>query len=210
MKVMSDDKLEIEFRATGITKSKLAVINVPGQEGRVVRIIDGDGQRLGCLLDNEALRGLQRYLNIKWPPNAKLSRSQSCKVRKAFRVKEICEHEMAKFNKLVQCVCREMELMPEAVLGGRKFRVLSDARMAISYLARRHTDLSYPDLADMFGEKTHASSLIRVREYKKRGYTRIHNGRTLKQIVDVIGTELVVEMIDNSLWPQSTAADKKG
>ncbi len=190
MKVISDDKLKIEFRATDIAKSKFAVINVPDHEGRVLRIIDEDGQRLGVLLDNEALRRLQRYLNDKWPVKIKLTRSQGRKIGKAFRVKKICEDNIVKFNKIMQRVCQEMELMPEAVLSGKKFRVLSDARTVISYLVRRNTDMSYPDIADMFNEKTHVSSFDRVRKYKKSGYARIHNGRTLKQIVEVIETEI--------------------
>ncbi len=190
MKVISDDKLKIEFRATGIAKSKFAVINVPGYDGRVLRIIDEDGQRLGVLLDNEALRRLQRYFNDKWPPKIKLTRSQGRKVRKAFRVKKICEDNIVKFNKIMQRVCEEMELMPEAVLSGKKFRVLSDARMVVSCLVRRNTDMSYPDIAEMLNEKSHASPLIRYEKYKKSGYARIHNGRTLKQIVEVTETEI--------------------
>ena len=172
---------------TDIQKSELVVIKITGQDGKVLRIVDGDGGIAAITMADKDMIRLQRYINTAYPLKAKCVRL--AKAKKAVETKKVCEVKTAKFDAIVQAVCDKMGLTPDAVLSGKKFRELCDARTVITYLARK-CSMSYPELADLFNEKTHASALIRIRAYHMNARSRIRNGQTLEQIALAVQQEL--------------------
>lgn len=188
MKVISDNKSKIEFSVTDILKSELAIIKAASQEGRVLRITDGDGRAAAVTMDDKAMVRLQRYLNKVYPTEAEKSRIG--KARKASRIIKASKIKAEQFGLIAQAVCQEMNLTLDVVLGGMKFRELCDARKIITYLAKKYANMSYPEIADMFGEKTRVAAMVRIKAYDRFKHERLHNGRTLHKIAETVKQEL--------------------
>jgi len=160
--------------------TKMFLLEFVDQAGRVIKINSKDGMAAAIYMDDKALGKLQRCLNKMFPPKIKHVRIK--KVEKAIRMKTAYEENIKRFDEILQSVCSQMDLIPRAVVSSRRFRELTAARMITGYLARKYTRMSYPDLAGLFNEKTHASVLIRVRKYEEQCDKRKYNGRTLGAI----------------------------
>ncbi len=171
-------KIKAIITITDSLGEKMSLLSFSDQKGKVIRVSNSEGES-AIYMNDESLQKLQRCLNKMFPAKIKQSKQSM-----------VCQENINQFDKILQSVCLQMELMPEAVSSGRKFRELSKARMVICYLARKHTSMSYPDLADMFGEKTPASSLVRVWKYKERCDTKKHNGQTLGIIAGRVEEDL--------------------
>lgn len=180
-------KIKAIITITDSLGEKMSLLSFSDQKGKVIRVSNSEGES-AIYMNDESLQKLQRCLNKMFP--SKFKQTMAKKIERANRVETVCQENINQFDKILQSVCLQMELMPEAVSSGRKFRELSKARMVICYLARKHTSMSYPDLADMFGEKTHASSLVRVWKYKERCDTKKHNGQTLGIIAGRVEEDL--------------------
>jgi chromosomal replication initiator protein len=65
---------------------------------------------------------------------------------------------------IIEMTARHFDISPADILGKRRTRAISEPRQYAMYLARKHTDHSYPQLGDQFGGKDHTTVLA---AYKK-------------------------------------------
>jgi len=188
MKPQTAKRIKTEFQTTDVLKAELVIMDVQYQVGKIIRITDSEGKRTAIAMDVQAMLRLQKYINKAYPIKEKKSKLTTA--RKAVKKKKACDMKAERFNTIAVAVCREMILVPAAVMGGRRFRELSDARKIITYLARKYVDMSYPEIADMFGEKCHSSPLFRMTGLKKYEHTRKCNGRSLHEIKRAVEKKL--------------------
>lgn len=60
---------------------------------------------------------------------------------------------------IIEMVARDFGITPRDIKGKRRTRAISKPRQYAMYLARKHTDHSYPQLGDQFGGKDHTTVL---------------------------------------------------
>jgi chromosomal replication initiation ATPase DnaA len=60
---------------------------------------------------------------------------------------------------IMEVVARAYDVTPRDIKGNRRTRAISKPRQYAMYLARKHTDHSYPQLGDQFGGKDHTTVL---------------------------------------------------
>jgi chromosomal replication initiator protein len=60
---------------------------------------------------------------------------------------------------IIEVVSRSYDVTPRDIKGNRRTRAISKPRQYAMYLARKHTDHSYPQLGEMFGGKDHTTVL---------------------------------------------------
>jgi chromosomal replication initiator protein len=65
---------------------------------------------------------------------------------------------------IIEMTARHFDISPADIRGKRRTRAISEPRQYAMYLARKHTDHSYPQLGDQFGGKDHTTVLA---AYKK-------------------------------------------
>ena len=192
--MIKKNPLKTQFAITDIRKARLSLIHVGDRPGCIAKI-RCNGEAVGIDMTEKDLRKLQAYLNKRFAAKKKKrQRKQTPKMKAADRMLEraiknvkVCKKKTAMFDRIFHAVCAEMVLFPECVTNGLKHRKLCDARIVATYLVRKHTDLSYPDIADLFGEKSHASALLRVRKYKE---LQNNGDDTLERIAQAVEREL--------------------
>lgn len=191
IKMTSSIKTKTDFSVTDIRGAKMSLIKVGERPGFIMRI-SSDGVDIGIDMTEKSLHKLQHYLNIRFPAKTKHKRKRkinkaTSRLKRAIKDIKICKAKIEAFNEICNCVCDEMVLFPECVMNGRKKRALSAARSVITYVVRAKTNLSYPDMAEMFGEKTHTSSLLRIKNYKD---TNKYRDRTFGEIVLAVSQKI--------------------
>lgn len=60
---------------------------------------------------------------------------------------------------IIEVIARDFGITPRDIKGKRRTRAISKPRQYAMYLARKHTDHSYPQLGDQFGGKDHTTVL---------------------------------------------------
>lgn len=62
-------------------------------------------------------------------------------------------------ERIIEVVARDFGITPRDIKGSRRTRAISKPRQYAMYLARKHTDHSYPQLGEQFGGKDHTTVL---------------------------------------------------
>lgn len=60
---------------------------------------------------------------------------------------------------VVKLVCEEMGVTPRDLKGRKRIAAIANPRKVAMYLARKHTDASYPELGRFFGDRDHTTVL---------------------------------------------------
>lgn len=78
---------------------------------------------------------------------------------------------------IIEAVARHFSLKPADLKNDRRPRPLASARAVAMYLARTHTNESYPDIARAFGGRHHTTVLVAVKKVKKQ----LHDDAALRE-----------------------------
>ncbi|TDP73894.1 chromosomal replication initiator protein DnaA [Bradymonas sediminis] len=133
--------LEKKAEADGIELSKEMAILLASSIRSNVRELEGTLIRLGA---QASLLGQ--------PMSMELARQMLDRM-------DIDQRNQVNTPRIIEVVAREYGISPVDIRGKRRTRAISKPRQYAMYLARKHTDDSYPRLGDEFGGKDHTTVL---------------------------------------------------
>jgi chromosomal replication initiator protein len=61
------------------------------------------------------------------------------------------------YRQIQRAVCQYFKISEDELLGPRCFRVVARPRQIAMFLTRKHTQLSFPAIADRFGQRHHTT-----------------------------------------------------
>ncbi|MFW5967002.1 MAG: chromosomal replication initiator protein DnaA [Persicimonas sp.] len=67
-------------------------------------------------------------------------------------------------ERIIEIVADDFDITPRDIKGNRRTRAISRPRQYAMYLARKHTDHSYPELGEQFGGKDHTTVLAAAKK----------------------------------------------
>ncbi|MFP4599107.1 MAG: chromosomal replication initiator protein DnaA [Persicimonas sp.] len=67
-------------------------------------------------------------------------------------------------ERIIEIVANDFDITPRDIKGKRRTRAISKPRQYAMYLARKHTDNSYPRLGELFGGKDHTTVLAAAKK----------------------------------------------
>ena len=91
-------------------------------------------------------------------------------------------------ERIIEVVARDFDITPRDIKGKRRTRAISKPRQYAMYLARKHTDKSYPQLGDLFGGKDHTTVLAAC---KKIGGLLEDGDKEMTAIIDGLEDKLM-------------------
>lgn len=91
-------------------------------------------------------------------------------------------------ERIIEMVAHDFGITPRDIKGNRRTRAISKPRQYAMYLARKHTDNSYPQLGEMFGGKDHTTVLAAC---KKIGGLIDDGDQEMCQLIDRLEDELM-------------------
>lgn len=133
--------LEKKAEADGITLSKEMAILLASSIRSNVRELEGTLIRLGA---QSSLLGQPMSMD---------------QAREMLSRMDIDQRNQVNTPRIIEVVAREFEITPRDIRGKRRTRGISKPRQYAMYLARKHTDDSYPSLGEEFGGKDHTTVL---------------------------------------------------
>lgn len=138
--------LERKAEVDGISLDKDVAILLAGAISSNVRELEGTLVRLGAeasfmrsRITVEMAREHLRRMNIEQPQQLSVDR-------------------------IICAVAEHFDITAEDIKGARRTRAISEPRQYAMFLARKHTDHSYPELGKRFGGKDHTTVLAAVRK----------------------------------------------
>ena len=84
--------------------------------------------------------------------------------REHLRRMHIEQPQQVSVDRIISVVAEYFDISAEDIRGGRRTRAISEPRQYAMFLARKHTDHSYPELGKRFGGKDHTTVLAAVRK----------------------------------------------
>lgn len=141
--------LEKKAEADGIDLSKEMAILLASSIRSNVRELEGTLIRLGA---QASLLGQPMSLDL---------------ARQMLDRMDIDQQNQLNTPRIIEVVAREYDITPRDIRGKRRTRAISKPRQYAMYLARKHTDDSYPCLGDEFGGKDHTTVLAAFKKIDK-------------------------------------------
>jgi chromosomal replication initiator protein len=89
-------------------------------------------------------------------------------------------------EQIVQLVCHHMEIRREELLGHSRQKRFATARHIAQYLARKFTNLSYPEIGQYFGGRDHTSVLHAYRRISEQ----MEKDENMKSLISFLSRQL--------------------
>ena len=84
------------------------------------------------------------------------------------RGQNLAAEQKGAINRIIRIVARQYEMNVQAIVSPRRQQKVAHARAISMYLARKHTDASYPEIGLAFGGRHHTTVMVAVEKIEKR------------------------------------------